>query len=81
MPKDFGAWSTVRYGFRKWRDAGVLEVPMEGLIAEAAERGEVDMPLKERNTVERLDDLGRGPHPEHPLTTAKYAPRRPSEAW
>lgn len=45
MPKEFGAWSTVSNRFRQWRDAGVFEALMEGLIAEAAKRGEVDLSL------------------------------------
>lgn len=45
MPKEFGAWSTVHNRFRQWRDAGVFEALMEGLIAEAARRGEVDLSL------------------------------------
>src|SRR3954451_9426035 len=31
--------------FRQWRDAGVFETLLEGLIAEAAKRGEVDLSL------------------------------------
>ncbi|CAM5326763.1 transposase (plasmid) [Streptomyces viridifaciens] len=45
MPKEFGAWSTVSNRFRQWRDAGVFEALMEGVIAEAAKRGEVDLSL------------------------------------
>ncbi len=45
MPREFGAWSTVSNRFRQWRDAGVFEALMEGLIAEAAKRGEVDLSL------------------------------------
>lgn len=45
VPKEFGAWSTVHNRFRQWRDAGVFEALLEGLIAEAAKRGEVDMSL------------------------------------
>ncbi len=45
MPQEFGAWSTVSSRFRQWRDAGVFEVLLEGLIAEAAKRGEVDLSL------------------------------------
>ena len=41
----FGAWPTVYNRFRQWRDAGVFEALLEGLIAEAAERGEVDLSL------------------------------------
>jgi hypothetical protein len=36
MPQEFGAWSTVHNRFRQWRDAGVFEALLEGLIAEAA---------------------------------------------
>lgn len=35
MPAEFGAWSTVHNRFRQWRDAGVFEALLEGLIAEA----------------------------------------------
>lgn len=45
MPTEFGAWSTVSNRFRQWRDAGVFEALLEGLIAEAAKRGEVDLSL------------------------------------
>lgn len=45
MPVEFGAWSTVSNRFRQWRDAGVFEALLEGLIAEAAKRGEVDLSL------------------------------------
>jgi transposase len=45
MPQEFGAWSTVHNRFRQWRDAGVFEALLEGLIAEAAQRGEVDLSL------------------------------------
>jgi transposase len=45
MPTEFGAWSTVHNRFRQWRDAGVFEALMEGLIAQAAKRGEVDLSL------------------------------------
>jgi transposase len=45
MPKEFGAWSTVHNRFRQWRDAGVFEAVLEGLVAEAAKRGEVDLSL------------------------------------
>ncbi|CAM5533411.1 Transposase OS=Kitasatospora aureofaciens OX=1894 GN=GCM10010502_73150 PE=4 SV=1 [Kitasatospora aureofaciens] len=45
VPKEFGAWSTVSNRFRQCRDAGVFEALMEGLIAEAAKRGEVDLSL------------------------------------
>ncbi len=45
MPQEFGAWSTVHNRFRQWRDAGVFEALLEGLITEAARRGEVDLSL------------------------------------
>ncbi|GGV68500.1 hypothetical protein GCM10010277_77890 [Streptomyces longisporoflavus] len=45
MPAEFGAWSTVSNRFRQWRDAGVFEALLEGLLAEAANRGEVDLSL------------------------------------
>jgi transposase len=45
MPAEFGAWSTVHNRFRQWRDAGVFEALLEGLIAEAAKRGEIDLSL------------------------------------
>jgi transposase len=45
MPTEFGAWSTVHNRFRQWRDAGVFEALLEGLIAEAATRGRVDLSL------------------------------------
>jgi transposase len=45
MPRELGAWSTVHNRFRQWRDAGVFEALLEGAIAEAARRGEVDLSL------------------------------------
>ncbi|RKE05013.1 transposase [Streptomyces sp. TLI_171] len=45
MPSEFGAWSTVHNRFRQWRDAGVFEAILEGAIAAAAKRGEVDLSL------------------------------------
>ncbi|MFJ9847026.1 transposase [Kitasatospora sp. NPDC101155] len=45
MPREFGAWSTVHNRFRQWRDASVFEALLEGAIAEAAKRGEVDLSL------------------------------------
>ena len=44
-PREFGAWSTVHNRFRQWRDAGVFEALLEGAIAEASKRGEVDLSL------------------------------------
>jgi len=45
VPAQFGAWSTVHNRFRQWRDAGVFPALLEGVIAEAATRGEVDLSL------------------------------------
>ncbi|ALO91324.1 transposase [Streptomyces hygroscopicus subsp. limoneus] len=45
MPTEFGAWQTVHNRFRRWRDVRVFEALLEGLIAEAAKRGEVDLSL------------------------------------
>ncbi|KQZ16598.1 transposase [Streptomyces sp. Root55] len=45
MPAEFGASPTVHNRFRQWRDAGVFQALMEGLIAEAARRDEVDLSL------------------------------------
>ncbi|MBE1589034.1 transposase [Nonomuraea angiospora] len=45
LPQEFGAWSTVHNRFRQWRDTGLFEALLEGLIAEAAKRGEVDLSL------------------------------------
>ncbi|WP_406445341.1 substrate-binding domain-containing protein [Streptomyces sp. NBC_00631] len=45
MPQEFGAWSTVHNRFRQWCDAGAFEALLEGLIREAAKRGDVDLPL------------------------------------
>ncbi|GGK74796.1 hypothetical protein GCM10010094_39700 [Streptomyces flaveus] len=45
MPQEFGAWSTVHNRFRQWRDGGIFEALLEGLTAEAAKRGAVDLSL------------------------------------
>lgn len=45
MSAEFGTWSTVSNRFRQWRDAGVFEALLEGMIAEAAKQGEVDVSL------------------------------------
>lgn len=45
MPERFGASSTVHNRFRQWRDAGVFEALLEGVTAEAARRGRVDVSL------------------------------------
>lgn len=45
MPGEFGPWPTVYGRFRVWRNAGVFTALMEGLIAEAARQGKVDLSL------------------------------------
>ena len=45
MPAEFGPWPTVYGRFRIWRDAGVFTALLEGLIAEAARAGRVDLSL------------------------------------
>lgn len=40
MPKGTGALPTVSNRFRQWRDVGVFEALLEGLIADAAKRGD-----------------------------------------
>lgn len=45
MPAGFGPWSTVHNRFRQWLDARVFETLLEGLIAQAAARGEVELSL------------------------------------
>lgn len=45
MPPEFGPWQTVYDRFTQWRNAGVFAALMEGMIAEAARRGQVDMSL------------------------------------
>jgi len=54
MPEEFGAWQTVYDRFAQWRDAGVFTALMEGLIAEAARRGQTDLsPVSVDPTVAR----------------------------
>ncbi|AGJ59395.1 hypothetical protein F750_6971 [Streptomyces sp. PAMC 26508] len=45
MPPEFGAWQTVYNRFVQWRDLGVFQALMDGMIAEAARRGQVDLSL------------------------------------
>lgn len=45
MPAEFGAWQTVYDRFCQWRDAGVFQALMDGMITEAARRGQVDLSL------------------------------------
>ena len=45
MPEEFGRWQTVYDAFARWRDAGVFAALMDGMIAEAAARGQADLSL------------------------------------
>ncbi len=45
VPPEQGAWQTVYHRFLQWRDAGVFEQLMDGVINEAARRGQVDLSL------------------------------------
>ncbi|MGQ5580752.1 transposase [Streptomyces sp. ECR3.8] len=45
MPPEFGVWQTVYDRFVRWRDAGVFLALMDGVIAEAAQRGQTDLAL------------------------------------
>lgn len=45
MPAEFGAWQTVYNRFVQWRDAGVFQALMDGMITEAARRGQVNLSL------------------------------------
>lgn len=45
IPARFGAWQTVCNRFVQWRDAGVFDALLKGMIAEAARREQVDMSL------------------------------------
>lgn len=70
MPQEFGAWSTVHNRFRQWRDAGVFEDLLEGLITEAAKRGEVDLSLVSiDSTTARAHHDAAGMHLDQDLLT------------
>lgn len=45
MPERFGPWQTVYDRFRHWRKAGVFTALLDGVIAEAARQGKVDLAL------------------------------------
>lgn len=45
VPERYGPWSTIYTRFRAWALAGVFEHLMDGLIAEAASRGQVGLEL------------------------------------
>jgi transposase len=71
MPTEFGSWSTVHNRFRQWRDAGVFEALLEGLITEAAKRGEVDLSLVSiDSTTARAHHDAAGMHLDEDVVTA-----------
>ncbi|MDX6430985.1 MAG: hypothetical protein QOE54_3351 [Streptosporangiaceae bacterium] len=71
MPKEFGAWSTVHNRFRQWRDTGVFEALLKGLIAEAAKRGEVDLSMVSiDSTTARAHHYAAGMHLREDVLTA-----------
>ncbi|MFE3249806.1 transposase [Streptomyces sp. NPDC059209] len=71
MPTEFGAWSTVHNRFRQWRDAGVFRALMEGVIAQAAKRGEVDLSLVSiDSTTARAHHDAAGTHLDEDVLTA-----------
>jgi transposase len=45
VPQEYGSWSTVYGAFQRWVVAGTFRTLMEGMIAEAAARGQVDLDL------------------------------------
>lgn len=45
LPERYGSWSTVYGRFQIWAIAGTFQALMEGMIAEAAARGQVDLTL------------------------------------
>lgn len=45
MPAEFGPWQTVYDAFARRRDAGMFAALMNGMIAEAAARGQADLSL------------------------------------
>jgi transposase len=64
MPQEFGAWSTVHNRFRQWR-------VLEGMIAEAARQGEVDLSLVSiDSTTARAHHDAAGMHVDQDVLTA-----------
>jgi transposase len=45
LPERYGKWNTVYARFAAWRDDGTFERLFHGVIAQAAERGEIDLSL------------------------------------
>ncbi|MFE7329408.1 transposase [Streptomyces sp. NPDC057565] len=82
VPREFGAWSTVHNRFRQWRDAGVFEALLEGLIAEAAKRGADLSLVSVDSTTVRAHHDAAGMHLGLDVLTAlkKARQREPREA-
>lgn len=77
MPQEFGAWPTVHNRFRQWRDTGVFDALLEGAIAEAGRRGEVDLSLVSvDSTVARAHHDAAGIHLGHELSPRWRRPPR-----
>lgn len=45
VPECYGSWSTAYGRFEQWAKAGVFQALMDGMIAEAAARDQVDLSL------------------------------------
>lgn len=61
VPERYGPWSTVAGKFRAWALAGVFQGLMDGLIAEAAARGQADLtPVSVDSTVARAHQDAAG---------------------
>lgn len=45
VPEEYGSWSTVYGAFQRWAVAGTFRMLMDGMIAEAAARGQADLDL------------------------------------
>jgi transposase len=45
IPERYGSWSTAYGRFQLWATAGTFQALMDGVIAEAAARGQVDLSL------------------------------------
>jgi transposase len=42
MPAEHGVWQSVYHRFEQWRDQGIFPALRDGMIAEAARRGQAD---------------------------------------
>jgi transposase len=60
VPQEYGSWSTVYGAFQRWAAAGTFRMLMEGMIAEAAARDQVDLDLGQRGFHGRARSSSRG---------------------